>query len=161
MALAGFLKTQSKGLADKVVMSEVRVFHRPGLTVISRFLGLLTGRLRHQKQDGMVSVLHARKTRMSRSIRQFHETLDIPNALRVGRPSRVRTPVALYIEARTIQSPSKCGESLSGEISEQLGISLSRTDLDVICAEQRFDYHPICHDQVTMDDLTRTPVLVP
>jgi transposase len=88
--------------------------------------------LRHHTQDEIDAALHTSKTRVSRSVRHLHEIALIPNALRVGRPSKVTGELASYIEARTIQTPSTSGESLSVEISEHFGVSLSRTAVNGI-----------------------------
>jgi transposase len=90
--------------------------------------------------DEITATLHTSKTRVSRSIRHFHETGLIPDALCVGRPSKVTSELASYIEARTIQEQSISGESLSGEISHEFNIL--RTAADLIRVGQRFKYQP-------------------
>jgi transposase len=75
-------------------------------------------------QDEITITLHTNKTRVSQSIRHFRETDHIPDALRGGRPSRVTGELASDIEPRTIQGPSVSGEALSGEISDEFGVSL-------------------------------------
>jgi hypothetical protein len=55
----------------------------------------------------------------------FHEASLIPEALHVGRPDKGPSEFASYNEVRMIQEPSISGESLSEEISDEPGISLS------------------------------------
>jgi transposase len=103
--------------------------------------------LRHQTQDEIASVLRTSKSRVSRSVREFHETGLIPTAFRIGRPSKATGILVGYIKTRTIQDPSISGASLSAEISAQFRGSLSRTAIDVIRPGQRLKYRPIRHDQ--------------
>jgi hypothetical protein len=46
-----------------------------------------------------------------------------------------------------LQEPSLSGKSLPSEISEQFGVSLSRTAINVIRTGQHFKYQPISHNQ--------------
>jgi transposase len=82
--------------------------------------------LRRYTQSEITAALHTSKTHVSRSIRHFHETGLIPDAFCVGRPGKVASEFMSYIEAKTIEELSMCGESLSGEISDDFEVSLSR-----------------------------------
>jgi hypothetical protein len=82
---------------------------------------------RSQTRDEMTITLHTSKTWVLQSIQQSHETGLVSNAMRPGPPRRIPKAIASYINVRMIQDPS-----ISGEISEQFGISLSRTVLDVV-----------------------------
>jgi hypothetical protein len=99
-------------------------------------------------QDEITAALHTIKTRVLQSIRQFHETRLIPNAWRVGRPSKFPSAFVGDIEVIKIQNVSMYGVSLSGEICEHFGVSLSQTAANIIRVRQRFKYQAIRHDQL-------------
>jgi DNA-binding transcriptional regulator GbsR (MarR family) len=62
-------------------------------------------RLRHQTQDEIALAFQTSKSRVSRPVREFHETGLIPTALRIRGPSKATSILAGYIETRTIQDP--------------------------------------------------------
>jgi transposase len=103
--------------------------------------------LRQHSQNEIVTALHLSKMRVSRAFKHFPETGQVPNALRVGRPSKVTSELASDIEGRTLQEPAISGVAFSAEISEQFHVSLSRTAVNVTRAGQFFKYQPTRHDQ--------------
>jgi hypothetical protein len=57
--------------------------------------------LLHYTQDEIVAALKTGKPWFSRYIRQFHQTALIPDALRIGRPSKRSNDLATFLEAGT------------------------------------------------------------
>jgi hypothetical protein len=55
---------------------------------------------RRYKQDEITAMLHTSKTRGSRSIRHFHETRIVPDALRLRHQNRVMSTLMSHIETR-------------------------------------------------------------
>jgi hypothetical protein len=98
-------------------------------------------------QDKMTVALHTSKARVSRSVRDFHETGFVPGPLRVGRPSKITNKFASDIEAKTISEPSISGEPISGEISGEFGVSLLLTAVNVIQVGQRFKDELTQHEE--------------
>jgi hypothetical protein len=69
--------------------------------------------LRHFPQDQIVARLKTGKPRVSSCICEFRRTGIIPEALRIGRPCKSSSELTSFIEARTLQNPSR-SEGFSG-----------------------------------------------
>jgi hypothetical protein len=104
-------KTEPIAQSDRLLF---RFVHGDALTNDLVEAKIVELNLRHYRQDKIATAIHKSKPRVSRSIRYFPETGLIPDALPVGRSSKVTSELASYIEARTNQEPSISGESLSG-----------------------------------------------
>jgi hypothetical protein len=77
----------------------------------------------------------------------FRQTALIPDALRIGRPSKRSNDLAAFIEARTLQNPSLSGPNLANEIATEFGLNVSRTTINLIQKGLRFKYRPARHNQ--------------
>jgi hypothetical protein len=82
--------------------------------------------LRYHTRDEIKAVLSTNKTTVSRSMRQFHETSLIANALRIGRLSKRTRELAGLVDARMIQDPSLSGKSLGPSPEKAAGWSGER-----------------------------------
>jgi transposase len=72
--------------------------------------------LRHCTQDEIAMILKTGHTRVSRAIREFKTSgIDgiIPDTLRIGRPQKATSELAVFIEARRIQQPLLAATRLS------------------------------------------------
>jgi hypothetical protein len=95
---------------------------------------------RRSKQNEITAGLHTNRSCISRSVRHFHETGLIPDALRIGHPSKVTSELTRYIEGRTIQEPLISGKSIIRGHFRRSGVWLSRPVFHVIRVGQHFKY---------------------
>jgi transposase len=103
--------------------------------------------LRHYTQELIVATLKTGKPRVSRCIREFHQSGVIPSALRIDRPSNRSSDLIAFVEARTLQSPSMSSSALSDEIATEFDVHLSRTTVNSTRKGVRFKYRPVRRNQ--------------
>jgi transposase len=101
--------------------------------------------LTHCTFNEMVSHLSVGRTRIARTIREFHQSGIVPEALRIGRPRKSQSELVRFIEAWTLREASISTLTLSREIGEQFGVPMSRTTVNTIRKSLRFKYRPPRH----------------
>jgi transposase len=104
--------------------------------------------LRHLTQDEIATTLRVGHTRVARAIREFRCSGTIPNCLRIGRPRKMTSDLAAFVEARTIQQPTLSARGLANEIDDHFGVKLSPTTINTVRGNLRFKYRPPRHNQI-------------
>jgi transposase len=104
--------------------------------------------LAHLTSEEITVQLGIGPSRISRTIRAFHQSRIILEALRIGRPQKRRSELVDLIEARTLGGRSISAVDLSREIKETHGVTVSRTTANTIRKGLRFKYRPPQHHQM-------------
>jgi transposase len=99
-------------------------------------------------QDEIIHVLKIGRTRISRCIQDFRRSGLIPDALRIGRPSKRSSELTIFIESRTLEDPRLSAPELVREIESDFGVKVSRTTLTTIRKGLRFKDRPPRHNQL-------------
>jgi transposase len=104
--------------------------------------------LRHFTQDEIATTLRVGQTRVARAIREFKCSGTIQNCLRIGRPWKMASDLAAFVEVRTIQQPSLSVMGLAKEISDHFGVRVSPITINIIRRNLSFKYRPLHHNQI-------------
>jgi transposase len=104
--------------------------------------------LAHLTYDDIIFQLGVRRSRVSRTLRAFHQSGIILEALRIGRPQKRRSELVDLIEARTLRELSISAMDLSREIEETFGVTVSCTTVNTTRKGLRFKYCPPRHHQM-------------
>jgi transposase len=91
--------------------------------------------------------LHGAQTRISWTIRQFHQSSIVPDALRIGRSRKMQSDLVAFIEVRRLCKPSISGVELNQEIEKEFSVSVSCTTINVLRRTLQFKYQPPRHNQ--------------
>jgi transposase len=78
--------------------------------------------LAHCTFDEIASQLSVGRTRVARTIREFHQSGIVPEDFRIGRPQKSQSELVRFIEGRTLREASISALTLSREIEEQFGV---------------------------------------
>jgi transposase len=96
--------------------------------------------------DEIATTLRVGYTRVTRVILEFKCSGTIPNCLRIGRPWKITSDLAAFVEARIMQLPSLSAMGLANEISDHFGIRVSPIPINTIRGNLRFKYRPPHHN---------------
>jgi transposase len=99
----------------------------------------------HCTFDEIASQLSVGRTRIARTIREFHQSGILPEALRIGLPQKSQSELVGFMEARTLREASTSALLLGREIEEQFSVPVSRTIINMIYKSLRFKYRPPRH----------------
>jgi transposase len=103
--------------------------------------------LAHFTFDEIASQLSVGRTRIARTIREFHQSGIVPEALRIGRPRKSQNELVGFIKFRTLREASISTLTLSQEIEEQFSVPVSRTTINTIRKSLSVKYRPPRHRQ--------------
>jgi hypothetical protein len=110
--------------------------------------------LRHLMQEEIVGTLRTGRSRISRCPRASHHPGTIPDSRRIGRPSIRGRELIAFVETRTLRTPLVSRVDLAREVSEHLGLAISRSTVNISCLGIRFKFKPSRHTQI----LTRSHI---
>jgi transposase len=85
--------------------------------------------LAHCSFDEVASQLSVGRIRIARTIREFHQSGIVPEALRIGRPRKSQSELVGFMEIRTFREASILALAVSREIEEHW---VSRTIINTI-----------------------------
>lgn len=88
----------------------------------------------------ITEVLQAGNSRISRVSKQLKQNVTKIESAPMGRPPKVNPQVVQTVEMETLRDPTIGGVALSQIILQSLGISLSKTTINTIRGELKFNY---------------------
>jgi transposase len=98
--------------------------------------------------DAIASQFSVGPARIARTIREFHQSGIVPEALRIGRPRKSQSELVGFRETPTLLEASISALTLSREIEEHFGSPVSSTTINTIRKSLRFKYRPPRHRQI-------------
>jgi transposase len=99
-------------------------------------------------RDAICSTLHTGEHRVSRTIRLFDETGQIPATRIGGRPRKVTDAILDFIDIRTLQAASLPSTRLGMEVKERFGVQLAKSTIVTARNKMGFHFQPPRHSQV-------------
>ena len=103
-------------------------------------------KLGHNYQT-IANVLHVGTNSISKTIKSYNNTGQIPNASKRGRPILISKEIKEFIEIKTLLEPSLSSAQLTKKIEECFHVSITHQYVSKIRNELKFNYRPWKQEQ--------------
>lgn len=101
----------------------------------------------HNTQEQIARSLNVSKKRVNHAIKEFRITGEIPQALKIGRPTKITSNIQDFIKIKSIQDCTTTNENIAKDIEKNFNVKLSESSVGNTRKKLKFNYSPPRHMQ--------------